>query len=103
MGAAVIEQYETFVHTHFVTDIQRLRDPDREKIVEELRQVLLQLRIVYGVQFAKEPEDPGVRVVLECRPGKDDMAVIRERLEAVLATIGRRPAVTTRVTTGPYR
>jgi hypothetical protein len=101
--ASVVEQYESFIHTHFVTDIQKLRDVDRDTIVSELREVLTRLRIVVGVHFAKDPDDAGVRIVLECRPTKDDMALIRERLDTVLARIARRPAVTTRVTSGPYR
>jgi hypothetical protein len=102
-GAQVVEQYESFVHTHFVTDIERLRDDDRRTIEDEMRAELARFRIVFGIHFAKDPDDPGVRIVLECRPSRDELSAIRARLERTLAQIRRRPAVTTRVTTGPYR
>ncbi|GIW42926.1 MAG: hypothetical protein KatS3mg077_0208 [Candidatus Binatia bacterium] len=90
----IIDEWQTFIHTHFQTDGLQLpaeRIRDIEQVVSPL---LRSLGIVYGFHFEREPNDPGIRIVLECRPAQKELDVIRKALAETLRPIPRRPRPT---------
>jgi hypothetical protein len=50
--------------------------------------------IVFGIHLERERSDPGIRIVLECRPAERDIAVTRRRVAEILAPIPKRPPPT---------
>lgn len=90
----ITEVYESWIHTHFVTDGQRLPTERVREIERGITPLLRELGIVFGVHLARERTDPGIRIVLECRPSAPELARIRQRLAAVVQPIPRRPPVT---------
>lgn len=99
----VLEQYESWIHTHFVTDGEQLPVDRMREIESGLAGTLAQLGIVFGIHFEHALKDLGIRVVLECRPLGEDMRVIRRKLEGVLEPIPRRPPVTVTVVVDAQR
>jgi hypothetical protein len=85
---------ETFIHTRFATDGDRLSADAARGIERDLREFLRARRIVFGAHLERSERDAGIVVVLECRPLADDLAAIRKRLAEILAPIPVRPPVT---------
>jgi hypothetical protein len=90
----ILRVYESWIHTHFVTDGQRLPSDRVREIERGLTPMLRELGIVFGIHLARERSDPGIRVVLECRPHERDMTLIRRRLAAIIAPIPKSPPTT---------
>lgn len=90
----ILEIQESWIHTHFLTDAERLASASVRAIERGIAPVLRSLGIVFGVHLERDPRDPGIRVVLECRPGPRELAKIRSRLEELLAPIPQRPPIT---------
>jgi hypothetical protein len=90
----ILRTYESWIHTHFVTDGQQLPSPRVREIERGVTPLLRRLGIVFGVHLERERSDPGIRVVLECRPSAAELTQIRSRLDDLLAPIPRRPPVT---------
>jgi len=90
----ILRVYESWIHTHFVTDGQQLPSPRVREIERGVTPLLRQLGIVFGIHLERERSDPGIRVVLECRPSAAELAQVRSRLGEVIAAIPRRPPTT---------
>lgn len=90
----IIEEWQSFVHTHFQTDGQQLAAESMRALEAALLPTLRTLGIVYGFHLERSHHDPGIRVVLECRPAERELAVIRRKLAATLRPIPRRPRPT---------
>lgn len=90
----IVDRWESLVFTHFVTDGQRL-PAHRVKEIEEAFVPALRARgIVVGMHFEHARDDPGIRIVLECRPARPDLDALSRELARILAPIPVRPAVT---------
>lgn len=90
----ILRVHESWIHTHFVTDGQRLPSARVREIERGMTPTLRELGIVFGIHLERERSDPGIRVVLECRPTQRDMTMIRQRLAEIIAPIPRRPPTT---------
>jgi hypothetical protein len=90
----ITDVYESWIHTHFVTDGQKLPTERVREIERGLAPLLRELGIVFGIHFERERFDPGIRLVLECRPSQPELARIRHRLTEILGPIPVRPPVT---------
>jgi hypothetical protein len=85
---------ETFIHTRFATDGERLSAENARGIERGMREFLRERGIVFGVHLERGERDAGIVIVLECRPLADDAKAIRERLAEILEPIPRRPPAT---------
>jgi len=82
----VIEQRRTFVHTHFVTDGERLpRDRVRE-IERGVLPALRELGIVFGIHLAPPTPPGGIEVVVECIPAEPEIRRIKQTLAPMPVT-----------------
>jgi len=90
----ILRVYESWIHTHFVTDGQRLPTDRVREIEGGITPTLRELGIVFGIHLERERADPGIRLVLECRPNAREMTLIRRRLAEIIAPIPRRPPTT---------
>lgn len=90
----ILEEWQTFIHTHFQTDGQQLPTERVREIEQAALPLLRRLGIVFGIHLEREPGDPGIRIVLECRPSEENLEVIRRTLADTLRRIPRRPPVT---------
>ena len=88
----IVRRRESWVHTHFITDGERLATRDRKRIEKEIVPLLRQLRIVYGVHFREPEKDEGIHIVLECIPQEDHLEAIEALLRKVIEPIPKRPA-----------
>ena len=91
----ILRVYESWIHTHFVTDGQQLPSERVREIERGFTPALRELGIVFGIHLERERADPGIRIVLECRPGDRELTQLRRRLVEILAPIPRRPPTTT--------
>jgi hypothetical protein len=91
----ILRVYESWIHTHFVTDGQQLPTDRVREIERGITPTLRELGIVFGIHLERERSDPGIRVVLECRPNERELERIQRRLTEVIAPIPRRPPTTT--------
>ncbi len=90
----IIDEWQSFIHTHFQTDGQQLPSERVREIEQALLPTLRRLGIVFGFHLERGPHDPGIRVVLECRPAERELEVIRRTLRDTLRPIPRRPRPT---------
>jgi hypothetical protein len=90
----IVDEWQSFIHTHFQTDGQQLPSERVREIEQALLPLLRGLGIVFGFHLEREPRDPGIRIVLECRPAEAELKVIRSALEKTLRPIPRRPRPT---------
>ncbi|GIW41564.1 MAG: hypothetical protein KatS3mg076_2141 [Candidatus Binatia bacterium] len=97
----ILEEWQSFVHTHFQTDGQQLPTERVREIERAVLPVLRRLGIVFGIHLEREPRDPGIRIVLECRPLESDLDVIRKTLRETLRPIPVRPRPTVVRTIAP--
>ncbi|MGD9762289.1 MAG: hypothetical protein AB7V27_01050 [Candidatus Binatia bacterium] len=90
----IIGVYANWIHTHFVTDGQQLPTARVREIERGVHPVLRELGIVFGIHLEREKSDPGIRIVLECRPCEPELDRIRARLAEVVKPIPTRPPTT---------
>lgn len=90
----ITDVYENWIHTNFVTDGQQLPSARVREIERGIVPLLRELGIVFGIHLAREKADPGIRIVLECRPSVPELQRIRARLGEVVKPIPRRPPTT---------
>lgn len=92
----IVDRWESLVFTHFVTDGQRLPAHRVTEIEQAFVPHLRARGIVFGIHLERERSDPGIRVVLECRPVRSELDAIQRELAAILEPIPVRPPVTVR-------
>jgi hypothetical protein len=81
----------TWLHTHFLTDCERLPPHRMQEIERQIIPVLRNLGIVYDIHFSAHRSDPGVRIVLECIPLPNTLELIQLELTRIVQPIPARP------------
>jgi hypothetical protein len=87
----ILERRHTWLHTHFLTDCERLPTHRMREIEEQIIPVLRRLGIVYDIHFDAHRDDPGVRIVLECIPLPNTLELIQIELARIVLPIPSRP------------
>jgi hypothetical protein len=94
----ILERRHTWLHTHFLTDCERLPPHRMQEIESQVIPVLRNLGIVYDIHFDAHRDDPGVRIVLECIPLPNTLELIQLELKRIVQPIPARPRETHIVT-----
>jgi hypothetical protein len=94
----ILDRRRTWLHTHFLTDCERLPPHRIREIESQLIPVLRNLGIVYDIHFDAHRDDPGVRIVLECIPLPNTLELIQLELKRIVQPIPARPRETHIVT-----
>jgi hypothetical protein len=87
----ILERRRTWLHTHFLTDCERLPPHRMREIESQIIPVLRKLGIVYDIHFDAHRDDPGVRIILECIPLPNSLAMIQLELERIVLPIPAKP------------
>ncbi|MGH8055700.1 MAG: hypothetical protein ACREOH_00480 [Candidatus Entotheonellia bacterium] len=90
----ILDRRHTWLHTHFLTDGQRLPLHRMREIESQLIPVLRQLGIVYDIHYDAYRDDPGVRIILECIPLANTLELIQIELQRIIQPIPSRPRET---------
>ena len=64
----VIDERETWIHTHFVVDSFFISPKEQRIILMQAEPEIRQLGIQYGLHYEKMPDEQYSRIVLECIP-----------------------------------
>jgi hypothetical protein len=91
----ILRRETVFVHTHFASDCEYLPDDRAREIRKHMARVLDELGIVFGIHFAASRTERGLRIVLECIPGRAEMERIENELAELTKDIPCRPRKTT--------
>jgi hypothetical protein len=85
-------RWKDLVHTHFVTDGERL-GPERTREIERAFGSLLRQRgIVFPIHFARARHERTIRIVLECQPAQEELVHLEQELGRIIEPIPARPA-----------
>jgi hypothetical protein len=87
----ILERRHTWLHTHFLTDCERLPPHRMREIETQVVPVLRKLGIVYDIHFDAHRDDPGVRIVLECIPLPNTLELIQLELARIVQPIPAKP------------
>jgi hypothetical protein len=87
----ILERRHTWLHTHFLTDCERLPSHRMREIESQIIPVLRNLGIVYDVHFDAYRDDPGVRIILECIPLPNTLELIQLELKRIVQPIPAKP------------
>lgn len=96
----VVEQRESSVHTHYLTDGERLTEEAVRAIELAVGGLLVELRIVFPLRVLPERAGGRVELVLGCRPVGEEARRIRALLDELLAPLPLRPAARAQPTDG---
>ena len=96
----IVDTYECSVHTHYLTDGERMRTADVQAVERAMKELLASLDIVYPLRVRSDKEKGKLNLVLECRPIKREAERIRKQLAELLAPLPIRPATTIKVEGG---
>jgi hypothetical protein len=94
----ILDRRHTWLHTHFLTDCERLPPHRIREIESQIIPVLRNLGIVYDIHFGAHRDDPGVHIVLECIPLPNTLELIQLELKRIVQPIPARPRETHIVT-----
>jgi hypothetical protein len=87
----ILERRHTWLHTHFLTDCERLPPHRMQEIERQVIPVLRNLGIVYDIHFYARRQDLGVRIVLECIPLPNTLELIQLELTRIVQPIPPKP------------
>jgi hypothetical protein len=87
----ILGRRHTWLHTHFLTDCERLPMPRMREIESQMIPVLRNLGIVYDIHFDAHRDDPGIRIVLECIPLPNTLELIQLELQRIVQPIPAKP------------
>lgn len=87
----ILARRHTWLHTHFLTDCERLPPHRMREIETQVIPVLRKLGIVYDIHFDAHRDDPGVRIVLECIPLPNTLELIQLELARIVQPIPAKP------------
>ena len=90
----ILEVKEMWIHTHFLTDCEKLPTESMHRIEAGIEPVLRRLGIAYGIHFRDEPGEKGIRIVLECIPFPEVLDEIKRNLAEIVKDIPVRPRPT---------
>ena len=93
----IVDTYECSVHTHYLTDGERMRIVDVQAVERAMKDLLASLDIVHPLRIRSDKERGMLHLVLECRPIKREAAQIQRRLAELLAPLPIRPATTMKI------
>ena len=79
----ILEQRHTWLHTHFLTDCERLPTHRMREIESQMIPVLRNLGIVYGIHFDAHR--------LECIPLPNTLELIQLELKRIVQLIPAKP------------
>lgn len=87
----ILDRRHTWLHTHFLTDCERLPPHRVREIESQIIPVLRKLGIVYDIHFEAQRDDPGVRIVLECIPLPNTLELVQLELTRIVQPIPAKP------------
>jgi hypothetical protein len=87
----ILERRYTWLHTHFLTDCERLPPHRMQEIERQIIPVLRNLGIVYDIHFYAHRNDLGVRIVLECIPLPNTLELIQLEFMRIVQPIPAKP------------
>jgi len=87
----ILDRRHTWLHTHFLTNCERLPPHRMRDIESQIIPVLRSLGIVYDIHFDAYRDDPGVRIVLECIPLPNTLELIQLELRRIVQPIPSKP------------
>jgi hypothetical protein len=87
----ILQRRHTWLHTHFLTDGERLPTHRMREIESQIIPVLRRFGIVYDIHFDAHRDDPGVRIVLECIPLPNTLELIQTELARIVQPIPAKP------------
>jgi hypothetical protein len=87
----ILDRRHTWLHTHFLTDCERLPPHRMREIESQIIPVLRHLGVVYDIHFDAHRHDPGVRIVLECIPLPKTLEFIQLELKRIVQPIPAKP------------
>lgn len=90
----IVDAYECSVHTHYLTDGERMRTADVQALERAMKELLASLDIVYPLRIRSDKAHGKLHLVLECRPMKAEAERIRRRLAELLSPLPIRPVTT---------
>jgi hypothetical protein len=96
----IVDSYECSVHTHYLTDGERMRTADLQAVEREMKELLTSLGILYPLRIRSDKERGKLHRVLECRPIKREAERIQKRLAELLAPLPIRPVTTVKIEGG---
>ncbi len=99
----ILRKQTSWIHTHFITDGERIEPHEERRIRREMDRVLRENRIVLGFHLESSPEERGVRIVLECIPLPQAMENIEKELARLLEPIPAKPQQTRIEIAPPHR
>jgi hypothetical protein len=91
----IVDRWQDLVHTHFVTDAQRLSTERVREIERGFLPVLRAAGVVFGIHLAHARRDQGIRIVLECQPRGKDLERLQRELARIIEPIPIRPPTVT--------
>jgi len=94
----ILDRRHTWLHTHFLTDCERLPLHRMREIESQIIPLLRQLGIVYDIHYDAHRDDPGVRIILECLPLANTLELIQIELQRIIQPIPARPRETHMIT-----
>jgi hypothetical protein len=103
MAMKILRKETSWIHTHFVTNGERIEPHQERQLRREMNRVLRENRIVVGLHFESRPNERGVRIVLECVPLPQAMENVEKELARLLEPIPARPRQTKVEITPPRR
>lgn len=87
----ILERRELWIHTHFLTDCQKLSTYHMRRIKTEIEGYLRSIGIVYGIHYEARPRERGIRIVLECIPIESTMRLVEDKLRELVRPVPIRP------------
>ena len=87
----ILDRRYTWLHTHFLTDCERLPPHRVREIESQIIPVLRNLGIVYDIHFDAHRDAPGVCIVLECIPLPNTLELIQLELKRIVQPIPAKP------------
>jgi hypothetical protein len=87
----ILERRHAWLHTHFLTDCERLPPHRMQEIERQVIPVLRNLGIVYDIHFYAHRNDLGIRIVLECIPLPNTLELIQLELTRIIQPIPAKP------------
>lgn len=87
----ILEKRFTFIHTHFLTDCEKLPYELGRELQRDMERFLREKGIVYGIHFEETKSERGIRIVLECVPLPRVLEEVESHLRELIKPIPRRP------------
>ena len=77
----IIEERETWVHTHFIVDSYFITEQERRQISINVEPELMRLGIQYGLTYNIAPSKHRAIIILECIPFDNVKTMVKELID----------------------